>query len=63
MMKYELENFMKPFLGEIEIIIELDDNNKISVGISEAEHYIDAFGTGHVRLIPACVLTRRKLRG
>lgn len=59
MMKYELENFMKPFLGEIEIIIELDDNNKISVGISEAEYYMDAHGTGHIKLIPATILTRK----
>lgn len=59
MMKYELENFMKGFLDEINLIIELDDGKEIPTGISEAEYYMDAHGTGHIKLIPATILTRK----
>ena len=60
MMKYELENFMKPFLGEIEIIIDLgEDGDETPTGVADAEYYIDAHGHRHVKLIPASILTRR----
>lgn len=66
MMKYELDNFMRPFYGEIDVVIELGDGKEtpphmakdIPVGIIGAKYYIDAHGTGHVVLVPACILKR-----
>ena len=58
MMKYELENFWKPFFGEIEIIIELDGDEQPTLVI-EAKYHIDSGGNGHIKLIPASVLTRK----
>lgn len=58
MMKYELENFMKPFFGEIELIIKLDGDEQPTLVIG-AEYHIDSGGNGHVKLVPASILTRQ----
>lgn len=60
MMKYELEHFWKGFIGEIDFIVELDSNeDETPTGIIDAEYYMDAHGTGHIKLIPASILTRK----
>lgn len=56
MVKYELENFCKPFLSEIDFIIKLDGKTLEFTGIAGAEYYMDANGTGHIVLVPAIEL-------
>lgn len=60
MFKYELENFWKQFIGEIDITIELDeDNGESPTGVIEARYRMDSHGNGHICLLPGSVITRK----
>jgi hypothetical protein len=51
MQKYELENFMKSFVPEIDFTLEIE--NSWPCGIMEAKYVMDKNGNGHIHLIPA----------
>jgi len=55
MKKHELETFLKPFIGDIDFTICVE-NSKHPTGISHAEYYIDGNGVGHVMLYPGAGL-------
>lgn len=64
MMRYELEDFMKPFFYEVNVVIETDSDEEgaIPTDVMGAKYYMDAHGTGHIKLVPASVLTRKTIQ-
>jgi len=51
MQKYELEDFWKPFVGEIDFTLEIENGHP--TGIADVKYIIDDNGNGHIHLIPA----------
>lgn len=51
MKKHELETFLKPFTGDVDFTICVE-NDKHPPGISHAEYYVDNSGNGHIMLYP-----------